>query len=59
MVGEFPGADKTGLDDDGNLIETADFRAVYSALLEQWLDTDAAAIIPSAKTFPRPTLVKA
>ena len=31
MVGEFPGlADKTGLDDDGNLIETTDFRAVYS-----------------------------
>jgi uncharacterized protein (DUF1501 family) len=60
MVGEFPGlADKTGLDDDGNLVETADFRAVYSALLEQWFDTDAAAIIPSAKTFLRPTLVKA
>jgi len=57
MVGEFPGL-QSGLDDDGNLIETADFRAVYSALLEQWLDTDAAAIIPSAKTFPRPTLVK-
>jgi uncharacterized protein (DUF1501 family) len=59
MVGEFPGlADTTGLDGDGNLIETADFRAVYSALLEQWLDTDAAAVIPAAKTFPRPTLVK-
>jgi len=59
MVGEFPGlADKTGLDSDGNLLETADFRAVYSSLLEQWLDTDAAAVIPGAKSFPRPTLVK-
>ena len=59
MVGEFPGlADKTGLDDDGNLIETADFRAVYSSLLEQWLDTDAGPVIPEAKSFPRPTLVK-
>lgn len=60
MVGEFPGlAGKTGLDDDGNLVETADFRGVYSALLEQWLDTDAAAVIPGAASFPRPTLVKA
>jgi uncharacterized protein (DUF1501 family) len=60
MVGEFPGlADSTGLDADGNLIETADFRGVYAALLEQWLDTDAAAVIPGAASFPRPTLVKA
>jgi uncharacterized protein (DUF1501 family) len=60
MVGEFPGlADGTGLDGDGNLIETADFRSVYSALLEQWLDTDAAAVIPDAASFPRPTLLKA
>ena len=59
MVGEFPGLqDGSGLDGDGNLVETADFRSVYAALLEQWLDTDAAPIIPSAKTFPRPTLVK-
>ena len=59
MVGEFPGLqDKTGLDDDGNLIETADFRGVYAALLEQWFDTDAGAVIPGASAFTRPTLVK-
>ena len=59
MVGEFPGlADKTGLDDDGNLIETTDFRAVYSSLLEQWFDMDATVVVPGAKTFPRPVLVK-
>jgi len=59
MVGEFPGlAAGTGLDDDGNLVETADFRGVYAALLEQWFQTDAGAIIPGASAFARPTLLK-
>jgi uncharacterized protein (DUF1501 family) len=58
MVGEFPGL-KSGLDDDGNLVETADFRAVYASLLEQWLNVDAARIIPGASSFTRPTLVRA
>jgi uncharacterized protein (DUF1501 family) len=57
MVGEFPGL-KSGLDDDGNLIETADFRAVYASLLEQWLHVDAARVIPGASSFARPVLVK-
>ena len=56
MVGEFPGL-QTGLDDDGNLIETADFRGVYSALLEQWFGVDAASVIPNAASFARPTLI--
>ena len=56
MVGEFPGL-KTGLDSDGNLIETADFRGVYAALLEQWFGVDAAAVIPNASSFARPTLI--
>jgi uncharacterized protein (DUF1501 family) len=56
MVGEFPGL-KTGLDQDGNLIETADFRAVYAALLEQWFGVDAAAVIPNASSFTRPALI--
>jgi hypothetical protein len=30
---------------------------VYCALLEQWLGVDAAAIIPNAANFTRPTLV--
>jgi uncharacterized protein (DUF1501 family) len=58
MVGEFPGlANGTGLDEDGNVIETADFRAVYSALLEQWLGVDAGRVIPGASAFQRPTLI--
>jgi uncharacterized protein (DUF1501 family) len=57
MVGEFPGL-AHGLDVDGNLKATADFRGVYSSLLEQWLHFDAAKIIPGADTFARPTLVR-
>jgi len=57
MVGEFPGL-AGGLDEKGNLRATSDFRGVYSALLEQWLGTDAAAVIPGAASFQRPTLVR-
>jgi len=57
MVGEFPGL-KAGLDKDGNLKATSDFRGVYAALLEQWLEFDAAAILPDAKRFKRPALIR-
>jgi uncharacterized protein (DUF1501 family) len=56
MVGEFPGLAK-GLDDDGNVRATADFRGVYASLLEQWLGVDAGAVIPNAGAFTRPVLV--
>jgi uncharacterized protein (DUF1501 family) len=56
MVGEFPGLQR-GLDPDGNLSATSDFRGVYSALLEQWFGVDAAAVIPKAGSFSRPKLV--
>jgi uncharacterized protein (DUF1501 family) len=57
MVGEFPGL-KSGLDADGNLRPTADFRGVYASLLEHWLHYDAAAVVPEAGKFHRPTLVR-
>ena len=57
MVGEFPGL-TGGLDEDGNLKATADFRGVYAALSEQWLGVDADAIVPNAKTFTQPQLVR-
>ena len=57
MVGEYPGL-SGGLDEDGNLKATADFRAVYAALSEQWLGVDADVIIPSAKSFTQPQLVR-
>jgi uncharacterized protein (DUF1501 family) len=57
QVGEYPGL-ATGLDKDGNLKATSDFRGVYAALLEQWLKFDAERILPHVKSFSRPTLVK-
>jgi uncharacterized protein (DUF1501 family) len=57
QVGEFPGL-ASGLDKDGNVRATSDFRAVYAALLEQWLGFDAARVIPGAGKFQRPRLVK-
>ena len=56
MIGEFPGLAK--LDDHGNLRATSDFRGLYSALLEDWLGADADAIIPSARSFKRPQILK-
>jgi uncharacterized protein (DUF1501 family) len=61
MVGGFPGLASGvggGLDTQGNLRATSDFRSVYSSLLEQWLNVDAAPIIPGADGFGRYTLVK-
>jgi uncharacterized protein (DUF1501 family) len=57
MIGEFPGLGSSGLDSDGNLVATADFRAVYSSLLEQWLAMDAERVIPGAGSFARPALI--
>jgi uncharacterized protein (DUF1501 family) len=57
MIGEFPGLGSGGLDGQGNLRATSDFRAVYCALLEQWMGTDAGPIIPSAASFTRPRVV--
>jgi uncharacterized protein (DUF1501 family) len=57
LIGEFPGlANGTGLDAEGNLRATSDFRGLYCALLEQWFKTEAAGIIPSAGSFMRPSL---
>jgi uncharacterized protein (DUF1501 family) len=56
MIGEFPGLAK--LDEHGNLRATSDFRGVYSALLEQWLGADAEAIIPGARKFARPKVIR-
>jgi uncharacterized protein (DUF1501 family) len=57
MLGEFPGLAPAGLDAQGNLRATFDYRSLYCSLLEQWFATDAAAIIPSAASVPRATLL--
>jgi uncharacterized protein (DUF1501 family) len=56
MIGEAAGLSR--LDEDGNLRATADFRGLYVALLEDWLGTDAEAIIPGARRFQRPSILR-
>jgi uncharacterized protein (DUF1501 family) len=56
MIGEWPGLGR--LDTNGNLIANTDFRALYCSLLEQWLGTDAAGVIPSARSFGRYALLR-
>jgi uncharacterized protein (DUF1501 family) len=56
MVGEFPGLAR-GLDHDGNLKETVDFRAVYASLVEEWFHVEAERVLPDAKKMPRLSLV--
>lgn len=56
MVGQFPGL--ATLDSQQNLVWTADFRAMYCALIDQWLEDDPTAIIPDANGMaPWPELV--
>jgi uncharacterized protein (DUF1501 family) len=57
LVGELPSL-RTGLDGDGNLKATVDYRSVYCSLLEQWLGTDAGAVIPNARAYQRVGLLK-
>jgi uncharacterized protein (DUF1501 family) len=43
---------------DGNLAVTIDFRRVYASLLEGWMGTDAAEVLPDAATAGRLALVR-
>ncbi|MDX6690200.1 MAG: hypothetical protein QOG15_1657 [Solirubrobacteraceae bacterium] len=45
-------------DQDDNLNVTMDFRTVYASLIEQWLGTDAGAVIPGAGGVGRIRLVR-
>ena len=56
LLTEYPSL--TSLDDKQNLKVTVDFRAVYASLIEQWLGTDPAAVIPNAAAFGRVKLVR-
>jgi uncharacterized protein (DUF1501 family) len=56
MIGEFPGLSK--LDENENLVNTSDFRAMYCSLLEQWFETEAGLAIPEAASFERPVLIR-
>jgi uncharacterized protein (DUF1501 family) len=56
VLSEYPSLSK--LDREGNLAVTVDFRRVYASLLEQWLGTDAGAVMPSAGSIGRLQLVR-
>jgi uncharacterized protein (DUF1501 family) len=58
MIGSFPGLEDAQLDGSDNLRSTADFRSLYCSLLEQWLEVDAADVIPNAGSFARPLVVQ-
>jgi uncharacterized protein (DUF1501 family) len=57
MIGEFPGLGG-GLDRDGNLKATVDYRSIYTSVLEQWLGHDAAPVIERANSFQRIPLLR-
>jgi uncharacterized protein (DUF1501 family) len=57
MIGELPRL-RDALDKHGNLKPTVDYRSIYSSLLEQWFDFDAAGAIPNARAYRRLQLVK-
>lgn len=57
QIGSFPGI-TGGLDPAGNLRPTADFRAVQAAILEQWFNADANALLPGVQPFQRPALLR-
>ena len=58
QIGSFPGVTGGPRTTSGNLAPTADFRAVYSSILEQWLDADANAILPNVSGYQRPSLLR-
>ena len=55
VLSDYP--DLNRLDREDNLAVTVDFRRVYASLLEQWLGTDATAVIPNAGALGRLQLV--
>jgi uncharacterized protein (DUF1501 family) len=56
VLTDYPSLDR--LDDNDNLAVTVDFRRVYCSLLEQWMGTDAAEVIPQAASFGRLALTR-
>ena len=57
ILSEVP--DLSALDRNDNLAVTLDFRRVYASLLEGWMGTDAAAVLPDAGSAGRLALVRA
>jgi uncharacterized protein (DUF1501 family) len=43
LHGEYPRLDQAGLDENGNLIRTVEFREVYATILDRWFAGPSAA----------------
>ncbi len=56
FLSEYP--DLRSFDEDDNLKVTLDFRTVYASLIEQWMGTDAGAVIPNAGAVGRIQVVR-
>ena len=56
LLSEYPSLHE--FDEDDNLKVTVDFRTVYASLIEQWLGTDAGAVLPNAGALGRIPLVR-
>ena len=57
IASEFPGIRDQDLDQWGNLKVPADYRQIYTSLLEDWMGTDPADVIPNASSFAKLPLV--
>ena len=57
IAGAFPGISDNQLDQWGNLKVPADYRQIYTSLLEDWMGTDPADVIPNASSFAKLPLV--
>lgn len=55
LLGEFTGLGQ--LDEDDNLRESIDFRALHGAILDQWFGFDAAQVMPGVRNFNTPTIL--
>jgi uncharacterized protein (DUF1501 family) len=56
LLSEYPSLHE--FDEDDNLKVTVDFRTVYASLIEQWLKTDAGAVMPNAAALGRIAMVR-
>lgn len=55
LLGEFTGVDV--LDEDDNMRASMDFRALHGAILDQWFNFDAAAVLPNVRNFAIPSIL--
>lgn len=56
LLSEYPSL--RDFDEDDNLKVTVDFRTVYASLIEQWMKTDAGAVLPNAGALGRIAVVR-